>query len=267
MNTPAVSLPENLNEQFRRAFIEALPEQLGEVERLIRALDSRNDLRAALGELFLAIHRIKGSAGTFGLQILAAICHPFEDVVQEASNVGKLDEDFLPLALDYLTLLGQSAESIGVGRENYDHTEQQLIALHDRAFRRRFSIAVAVDSRMLIEFCRQAAKSLNAHMVEFVDSLNALQRVLSEPFNAIVVSSEMYPMRGEALVAAVKLSHRHGQGLKTILLSSNKDKVGWVKREVDPDFVVLRDKDCLPRLLETLTAIRDETQHQRENKS
>ncbi len=251
----------SLQERFRKEFLEELPERMDHVERLILAIGKDNLPSSGFDELFRSIHSIKGSSSTFGLQAMAAVCHPFEEIIQQANEEKALTpQTFVPIALSYLDLLRQNLDAARTDNENYDQTERQLTALNQKVFRQRFSVAIVVGSRMLKDICRQAVAQLNARIVEFDDSLNALHRILNEPFHAMIIASEVYPVRGEALIAAINLSYRHGRGLQTILLSADKQKAGYVNREVDPDFIVLRDQHCMNRLYEVLQQIHAQQQ-------
>ncbi|WP_221047128.1 Hpt domain-containing protein [Methylogaea oryzae] len=236
-----------MNERFRKAFLDELPERLEEIERMLLALERGGSPHDALADLYRSVHSIKGSAATFGQQILAAICHPFEEIIQDADQAETLPPSLVEVALGYLELLRHSVAEIKHGCENFDGTEKKLARLHERAFQQRFSVAIVANSRTLRQICCETAKAFDARVVEFEDSLNAMHRILGEPFHLVIVSSELYPMRGEALIASMKLSRR-AQALKAVLVSSDRDKAGFVKRDVDPDFVVLRDTRFLSHL-------------------
>lgn len=248
----------SLNERFRKAFLDELPARLAEIEAMLLALErgGRRPGADVLAELYRAVHSIKGSAATFGQQILAAICHPFEEIIQDADQVETLPSSLLEVSRGYLELLRQSVDDIRHGCESFDGTEKKLARLHERAFQQRFSLAVVANSRTLRQICVEMAKAFDARVVEFEDSLNAMQRMLGEPFHLVIVSSELYPMRGEALIAAMKLSRR-AKRLKSVLVSSDRDKVGFVKRDIDPDFVVLRDTQFLPRLHAVISEVHE----------
>ena len=238
----------DLKDRFRKEFIDELPERFRTIERLILALDWNKAPHDTLAELFRMIHGVRGSSSTFGLQILVAICHPFEELIQDTSPAGAVSNEFIDLTLSHLDLLRQNTEAIRQGGEDYDQTERRLADLHKRTFRRRLSIAVVVNSQTLREVCRQIGKSFNVRVIEFEDSLNALQRTLTEPFDVIIASSELYPMRGEALIAVLNFSYPHALGLKTILISANKEKAVHVNRETDADFVVLHNQDFVSNI-------------------
>ncbi|MCX7627585.1 MAG: Hpt domain-containing protein [Methylophilaceae bacterium] len=253
------SSSQTLTDRFRREFIDELGERFRTIERLIISLENTASSKETLATLFRIIHSIKGGGSTFGLQILAAICHPFEELIQNASEAPAVPKEFIGLALAYLDLLQQTAVAIQSSSEDYDLTEKKLAALHQQAFHRRFSMAVVVNARMLRDVCFEIGKSLDARLIQFDDSYNALQRVLTEPFDVVIASSELYPLRGEALIAAINLSYRHAQGLATILISASQEKARHVKRDIDPDFVVLRDKDFVARLQAIISGLHQKT--------
>lgn len=251
-----------LQERFRQEFFEQLPQRLNDALHVVNALPQQAAPESVLAELFLIIHSIKGSSVTFGLPWLSVICHPFEELIQAANDRRMQLSQFIALAHEYLALLQQTAHTLSKGHCPDDDIAKQLAKLHRQAFELCFTVAVVVNSRMLRAMCQQVLQPFDARVVEFDDPLNALQRILTEPFHAMIVSSELYPMRGEALIASINYSCRARRAsFKTVLLCSNSNMFLWKRRDCDPDFVVLRNQQFLLQLHATLGLLYQQIQH------
>ena len=254
-----------LQERFRQEFLDQLPHKLQHAAQFLDALPHHASPQAPLAELFLIIHSIRGSSATFGLPWLTVICHPFEELIQSAIDTRLQVSLFVTLAHNYLALLHHTAQTLAEGRSPGDDIPKQLAKLHRQAFALCFTVAVVVNSRTLREMCLQALQPFDARVVEFDDPLNALQRILTEPFHAMIVSSELYPMRGEALIASIHYSCRARRAsFKTVLLSSNGNAPSWKRRDCDPDFVILRNQQFLLQLHATLGLLYKQIKHSAE---
>jgi CheY-like chemotaxis protein len=95
------------------------------------------------------------------------------------------------------------------------------------------------------------------------NGLHALERLLHERYHILITGHEVKMLNGLALVSAVRLSHRHNQHIKAILLSSQKPRL--FRRDIDPDYTIPRDarfpenlsstiQTCLTQLREAANA-------------
>lgn len=234
-----------LQDKFKTDFLEDLVDRAALLERLLAAAEWS---RETLTEMFRIVHSIKGSAATFGLHVLVALCHPFEDAIQEAAADPERWPDFVNLARRYVDLIQFARGEIRAGNEAAEETEVQLAALRRAANRGQLSVALVVNSRLLRQMCSEVAAALGLRVVCIDDSILALQRILSDPFQAAIISSELGMLRGEALVAAIQLSPHRNHGVWTILVCSAAEKSAFIKRQTDPDYIVVRDETFLPHL-------------------
>lgn len=245
MAKPGVRDITKLQDKFKADFLEDLADRAALLERLLAATGWS---RETLTEVFRVVHSIKGSAATFGLQVLVALCHPFEDAIQEAEAEPARWPEFVNLARRYVDLIQLARGEIRAGNEAAEEAESQLAALRRAATRGQCSVALVVNSRLLRQMCSEVAAELGARVVCIDDGIVALQRILSDPFQAAIISSELGLLRGEALVAAIQLSPHRNHGVRTILVCSAAEKSAFIKRQTDPDHIVVRDETFLPHL-------------------
>lgn len=229
-----------LQERFKADFLLELPERISAIESVLTG-ENDNWPDGRFGALYRITHSIKGSAATFGLQILVSICSQFEDVIRESESDSRLLKGFLEIALAYAGLLREAYSEISENCELFERTERKLSELHARTGNRRFTIGLAVNSRLSRDICRKILEPFEARVIEFDDGASALPRVLLEPFHLLIASSELNMLRGEALIAAVKLSEHRNHGVRTLLISASQEKVNFNKRATDADFIVTRD--------------------------
>jgi hypothetical protein len=87
----------------------------------------------------------------------------------------------------------------------------------------------------------QALADLPIKSVVISDSLHALTRVLTEPFDLLITSNETPILSGMALIGAIKLSRGKNAKLKSILITSNQSVANHIKRETDADFIIVKN--------------------------
>jgi len=235
-----------LDEYFRTVFVAELPEQLANCQRLVDEIARSVTPQPLLRDLYLLTNNIKGSSATFGLPILGTVCLQWQDLIKAYDREQCSITQFSTLSQGYLAALQIALQEISEKREQYLRTEAKLAELYAANFAAQFSVAVRVGSRMLRELCLHtlAQRVADAHVVVTEDSLSLLQRLVGEPFHLLIVSSESYPLSGEALIAALRCSQRINVSSHThcVLISSSKKKLHFVKRETDPDEVILCDQ-------------------------
>lgn len=86
-------------------------------------------------ELYRQVHTLKGSGGTYGLDFLSDICHPFEDLLSAIIETPLLTkQDAIELGLNYVDLMRKTCfvYSMGSGPSQWLTTEALNIRLHRR---------------------------------------------------------------------------------------------------------------------------------------
>ena len=110
--------PRIVDRESFQEFVEALDDQVPEVERDIAALRRTPDDRALIARLFRALHTIKGDAALCKVDIGVAICHPLESLLSRCREgevrFADLLAEVMLLTLDRLEL---TIEAMGSGRD------------------------------------------------------------------------------------------------------------------------------------------------------
>jgi CheY-like chemotaxis protein len=242
-----------LHHQFRRSFLDELPDRLADLRTQASAWSSA---AAALGPqaeprfdtFFRSIYNIKSSGMTFGLHLITAVCHQLEEFLQ--ATVGgeiPVDASTAQISTTFIDLLEQAAAVDVSGTEGYGEIAAGLDALYDRLYGRRPTALVVIHSRLTRALCQEILARQGVRTVETTDSYLALQRVLAEPFTLLITSSELQPLRGEAIIEALKRSNKLRES-HSILVTANPLAFGSHKRCGDPDYLLGLDSR-LPDLL------------------
>lgn len=235
----------HLHERFRAHFLDDLPARIDEVARTLKTPDAQWNAVPTL--LFTQIHGIRGSAATFGLHIIASACQQLEDYLGTATDGAAPPPAFANTCRGYLDAMHEALREIREHSETFERTERKLAALRASVFGDQFTVALAFNSPSLTELCAEVAATTDARVLRFSDSMSALQALLNHPCNVLLVSSETYPLRGEALIAALKLSPTPYRRTSILVCSSPRNPV-HTRRALDPDHVILRDTNFATHL-------------------
>jgi len=250
---------QNLLIRLRQNYIADIPERAAELETLILEIVSSEQSQELYSDLFRRIHSLKGSGGTYGAQIVTAICHSFEDYLATLSlkhftqNAAATD-----IALSFVDLLRTSAATLGERSDDSVDIEAALATLRQRAFTPQYS-ALVVESG--ISVIRMVAGILNTHgfrMVLIEDGYQALGRALVEPFDLLITSVEVPSLNGNGLIAALKLAQIANRRVKCILLTSNHDEI---TASPEADFRLLKDARMRTTLNQVIADIVAEKNH------
>lgn len=118
--------------KMRHGYIENLPQQLDNMETLVMQLKRGEDYAACFEALYLAVHSLKGTAGTYGVQIITAICHPFEDYLTAEPEGGSVaSNQQIRTCLQFTHLLRKAHKLVSAGSESFPEIEVSLAALQE----------------------------------------------------------------------------------------------------------------------------------------
>lgn len=252
MTNPAMI--QDMLQSFRRSFLAELPERLDRLEQQLFSLEGKEEgVQEIFNDLYRGVHSIKGSGGTFGLHIITSICHEMEDFLNlYPLDAPRFDRSFVDNGLLYIDLMRSVCDQASIENTTFPDIESRLAALHDAIFTRKFTALVVVNSKLTRSMCHEVLQALSIRQVEENDALAALHRLLTQPFDLLVVSSELPLLRGEALISSLRLSQVGHQKTTTILISATPVIASRRKRDIDPDYVLARDAQLLPELTQTV---------------
>lgn len=261
MNNSATNTQQNIDindllADLKKGFISELPDRLDNMESLILAMNEDGDFQENYENLYRHTHNLKGSAGSYGLHIITSICHALEDTLNELKGNNSLFLQFgIDYWLEYIDLIRLVINDLNSGKDN--------ILIHEKLLRKLQSIHISggnyqthclvVTSSSLYEdmlissFTQEGIKFSFCH-----NGYEALGRLLSESFNMLISDLEVPMLNGLALLGSLKLSNSKNKNITSLLLTSKPS--GKYTRQIDPNYVVIKDKDFSKNLSEAISA-------------
>ena len=210
---------------MRAAFLDELPERCAGFEALILHLEQAPDDREAFNALYRGVHSLKGSGGTHGLGIITSLCHQLETLLSETEASGAFGRTFASQALAYVDLLRRVPGEAAYGESDCAAITAELESFRRSALHSRKAVLIAESSAALAGLYREALASLPVLAVVEPDGLAALEHLLREPFDLVIVGRELKTLNGIALMAAVRAAEGRNRNVPAILLSSQSATV------------------------------------------
>lgn len=237
-----------LSRQLRAAYVAELAEELDAIERDLIALEDAARFPEALPRVYRRVRSMKAGAASHGCTALGRICHQLEDHLNSLGIAGPAPRDALDRCLAHVDLMREARDLALRGVEEFQELDGRLETLRRALVGSRFSAMLVETSRVNVKLCSEILSGFPLHLTVLDNGLHALERLLTERYHLLITGSEVKMLNGLALVAAVRLSNRHNQNIKAILLSSQKQRL--FRRDTDPDHMIPRDA----RFPEHLTA-------------
>jgi len=240
-----------LLEGMRTEFLLELPERCDHLEAQILTLEKSPDDRESFNALYRGVHSLKGSGGTHGLTIVTTLCHQLENLLGEADARQPFDAVLATRALAHVDLLRQVESAAQSEFPDYSAIETGLEALRRAALQRRKAVLIAESSVALASLYGQtlANQAMQATLVD--DGLAALERLLHEPFDLVVVGRELKTLDGVALLVALRASQSRNRGIPALLLTSRGDAI---PEYAGVNAVIARGPDQADKLLAAVKA-------------
>lgn len=198
-------------------FLDELPQRCDELEDAILALE--NDMEGAFDELYRQVHSLKGTGGGVGVPIITTICHQFESFLSEARP--RFDAHAATTALAYVDLVRRTLAEAGRTPGSVSAIEQALETMRVVRLSGRASIVVVESSQTLQRMYQDEFSSPQIQLHVLGNGLQALERLLSEPFDLLIISRELSGLNGLAVVAALREARCRNSNIPVILVSSN----------------------------------------------
>lgn len=201
---------------YRNDYMESLPETFDNIEKQVRHLSSKDNYHKFLEALCRDVHSLKGTSGTYDLQIISIICHQLEDeLIQFKSSM-------LDHCLKYITFLHDALDRAKATPDpNYDDILDRLYRYQKMVSENKM-LGVLVDpSRMNIQLIQGLLKPYPIKLTVMNDGLAALSRLLFVKYDFIIVSKELPSLDGTALIKALHGTNCSNRNTKTLLISSS----------------------------------------------
>lgn len=245
-----VSAAQKLLDELRATYIRDLPAQLDELEQLVLAMNNPAEAESNFDDLYRRVHSLKGTAGTYGLQIISAICHQFEDYLSECQQQAKDgSEQFMESGLQYVDLLRQTHELIYDGMTKFPEIESALSEIKAHVTQKEFSGMVIECSKTSSDLALRLLAETPIHFTLVQDGVTALDRLMHEPFDILLTGMEIPRLNGAALISALRLSKGLNSHIKTVLVTAGD--IPELPPLIRPDRILHRDASYMQKLMET----------------
>jgi CheY-like chemotaxis protein/HPt (histidine-containing phosphotransfer) domain-containing protein len=229
---------------LRVTFLGELPERCDRLEQAVLALEAGQAAESAYEDLFRNVHSLKGTGGTFGLQIITNICHQFESFLSDSHS--RYTQAFASAALAYIDLLRQVGELAGAtASPDFSPIEAVLERLRTALLRSRRPVLIAEPSATMRSLYQQSMADLPLQVSLVDNGIAALDRLLHQPFELLIVARELGALNGTALVAALRESNCKNKGIPVILVSSSREAI---PEHLRIDHFIQRDLDLINTL-------------------
>jgi chemotaxis protein histidine kinase CheA len=242
---------ESVLRALRATFLAELPERCDRLEQAVLALEAGESVESVYEELFRNVHSLKGTGGTFGLQIITNICHQFESYLSDSQS--RYTQAFGSAALAYIDLLRQVGELAGASASpDFSPAEAALERLRTSLLRSRRPVLIAEPSATMRSLCQQSLANLPLQLSLVDNGIAALDRLLHQPFELLIVARELGALNGTALVAAVRESHCKNMDIPVILVSSSREAI---PEHLRIDHFIQRDLELINSLPSQVMAV------------
>lgn len=238
--------------KMRNEFLGELPERCDRLDELILTLEKSPDNRDAFDELYRGAHSLKGSGGTHGLSIITTLCHQLENHLTETDAKHGFGAAFASRALAYVDLLRQVESIAQQSNPNYSAIEADLEALRQEGLQSRKTGLIAESSAMMAALYQQALGEMPLQLTLVDNGLAALERLLHEHYDFVIVGREVRELNGIAMIVALRSSQVHNQNIPAILVSS---KLGSVPDHAGFSATIARDKNLADNLVAAVQAM------------
>ncbi|MDT8992478.1 Hpt domain-containing protein [Curvibacter sp. APW13] len=231
-------------------FLDELPARCHELEESILALESGQE--GAFDELYRQVHSLKGTGGGVGLPVITTICHQFESFLSEVRVC--FDHKATNTALAYVDLLRRTIGADGRTDAAVAATEQALEAMRLLRLSGRTSVLIAEPSQTLRRVYQDelAGPQTKLHLIG--NGMQALERLLHEPFDLLILSRELPALNGLAVVAALREARCSNSNIPVVLVSSNTAPVG---AHLNIQTLAKRDQHLLGQLQAAISRIQN----------
>lgn len=232
---------------MRLNYLDELPEKINNLEIILLALEENPDNQEHYNELYRNIHSMKGSGGSYGIDILTNICHQMENFMQEIQGDGDIKQNVFANLFLCIDLLRDARSVAANSISDYSEIESRLNQLYQSAKNNKPAILIAETSPTLTSMYRQILSSLPVQITCINDGLPALEQLIRHPYNLIIAGKELKTLNAYALVAALRYSNSLNQKIPAIILSSSHEPPNNLF-----SMAIMRDKNQTENLLQAV---------------
>jgi len=227
---------ESLLAELQAEFLDELPGRCDDLETAVLSLETKQP--GAFDELFRQVHSLKGTGGGVGIAIITPVCHQFETYIGESKQ--RFDRKAASVALAYVDLIRRTIAPSGREPTGIAAIEQALEQMRVASLSGRASILLVEPSQTVRMLFQKEFASASTQVQILKNGLEALDRLLREPFDVLIISRELPDLNAIAVMAALREARCRNSDIPVILISSNPAPVpkrlalhAVVKRDVN----------------------------------
>ena len=236
---------DSLLTEMRNVFLQGLNERFDKMEQLTISLEKDND-KEIFNELYRETHSLKGSGGTHGLPYISTICHQLETNLSLAESGIALSD--VSIILAYIDLLRQVTEIYQQENKGFSIIELEIERLNALQCKEKMALLVAESSRTLQSMYKKALEKLPVQLTIVDNGMIAMQMLVEQKFDAVLISKELQLLNGLAVAAAVQNSSGKNSQIPVFMVTSSQQPI---PEHLNIQAVLFKDK-LLPEHLETL---------------
>ncbi len=208
-------------------FLLELPDRLDNIESTILKLEKgQSDIHeenAAFNKLYRYIHSLKGSAGTHGIPIVSHICHQFEDMLTKMGSQQNVTPCLIDAFLQFTDLMRHAIKLASDEDADYSNIYEELETIRNHNTQGQFTALIVEESSFMANLYVNSLSTLPIDITMVKDGLEALQRLLREKYDILIMSVETKTLNGKALLYALRAADGTNHDIQTILITSRKD--------------------------------------------
>ena len=248
---------------LRINYLKDLPVQIDEIEGAILEIDRSGFNVELTQELYRHVHSLKGSGGTYALNAISDVCHPFEDLISDFLEQKQLTVPFfVDFALRYIDLLRRVFNAYLNNDEPESFTLPLLHQLRLETSNKTHSVLIVENSDVVVGLLREILSN-NGYRIEIVhDGYTGLGRLLAEPFDLFITALETKRLNGIATICALQKAQTRTHKTTTILLSSSEIK----QDQHHADFGLVKNSKLKDNFLQVIKVIDHQLRSQAKNK-
>lgn len=238
--------------QLRKDFLVDLPDKIDGIESMVLQLEQTGNDSENFETLFRSVHSLKGTAGTHGINTITFICHQLEDVLTEYDK-GHAAPELIDALLAYLDLIRRTGDIARDETADYSEIHKLLENIRSRRNRGKNIGLIVEGSIFMSNLYMDSIEDLQAELVIVKDGLDALDRLLREKYDFVIMGSETKSLNGTALLYALRAAGGINRNIKAIMVTS-REHPKFIE-ELAPDYLLHKNKQLSERLCTAVTEI------------
>lgn len=209
---------ENLD--YESEYLYGQLERVEIIEANALKIEKGEDVKASLGTIFKEVHSMKGSAGSFGYPLINTICHNFEDLIEHLDEKN-INDKSMSTVFKYVDMLKETVKKAcnkeELVKDDYLKQIKSLTSVDEHSKR----VLIVDSSKIVGTMIASELKNRNISASKCSTAIDALGRLLHEPFDCVISSLSLSDMSGASLMNAISNIEELNSDITKMIISSN----------------------------------------------